>query len=93
MTAAAANTLVGNAVTTAMSGVPVRSGWTWTAYQSTATGGQTTTSWTTTTFGGTLMVQVDADLDILFPGLGYLLGNSSNTIHITTYCMMCSEAN
>jgi Flp pilus assembly protein TadG len=52
-------------------------------------------SWTVVQFGGNVVVQVDADLPLLFPTFGFLPNNgaAANSVHITCKVMMRSEAN
>jgi Flp pilus assembly protein TadG len=87
-----ANADVDSAVTTAIANAPVTN-MTWTAFQA-DTNGNSIGAWTVTPFGNNLVVQVDADLPVLFPGLNFISpGSSPNSIHITVKCMMRSEAN
>jgi hypothetical protein len=65
----------------------------WTAYQSDSSGNSTGT-WTATPFGNNLVVQVDADLPLLFPSFHFINpGSTPGSIHITVKAMMRSEAN
>jgi Flp pilus assembly protein TadG len=52
-------------------------------------------AWTSTPFGRNIVVQIDADLPLIFPTFGFLQSNggATNSIHITTKCMMRGEAN
>jgi Flp pilus assembly protein TadG len=51
--------------------------------------------WTTASFGEYVVVQIDADLPLLFPLFKFLPNNggSTNSFHLTTKSMMRSEAN
>ena len=49
--------------------------------------------WTDTPFGNNLVVQVDADLPIMFPLFKMLTGSTASSIHVTVKVMMRSEAN
>jgi hypothetical protein len=40
-----------------------------------------------------MVVQIDADLPLLFPLYNFIKPSSANTIHITVKVMMHSEAN
>jgi hypothetical protein len=57
--------------------------------------GNNTGSWTVVQFGGNIVVQIDADLPLLFPTFGFLpnSGAAANSVHITAKVMMRSEAN
>jgi Flp pilus assembly protein TadG len=91
LSASAANSAVNTAVTTAMAGIPVQN-FGWTAYQA-DTSGNNIGSWTNTPFGNNLVVQLDADLPIMFPLFKFLTGSTASSLHITVKCMMRSEAN
>jgi Flp pilus assembly protein TadG len=86
-----ANSMVGNVVTTAMAGSPATNV-TWTAYQSDSSGNNIG-AWTATPFGNMLVVQVNAQLPLMFPMFPFIPGGSGNSISITTTSMMRSEAN
>ncbi len=64
-------------------------------YQSNATGTNDSVTWSSTTFGGPIVVQIDGDLPLLFPTFGFLplSGAAANSIHISTKVMMLFEAN
>jgi Flp pilus assembly protein TadG len=52
--------------------------------------------WTQAPFGRNIVVQLDADMPLMFPTFGFLPHNSTttpNAIHITTRSMMRGEAN
>jgi Flp pilus assembly protein TadG len=92
LSAAAANAAIDTAVKNAVAGSPVQ-GATWTAYEG-DNSGNNVGLWTTAPFSKQVVVQVDADLALLFPYLGYINpGASPNSIHITVKAMMRSEAN
>ena len=57
--------------------------------------GTNTGNWTLAQFGSNIVVQVDADLPLLFPTFGFLPNNgaAANSVHITAKVMMRSEAN
>ena len=69
------------------------------------TSGTNTGSWTTQTFGSPIVVQIDADLPVLFPTINlgphiptsvtFLPNNGAapNSVHITAKVMMLTEAN
>jgi hypothetical protein len=52
-------------------------------------------SWTSTTFGGNIVVQIDADYPLLFPTFGWLpsSGAAPNSLHLSVKSMMRMEAN
>jgi Flp pilus assembly protein TadG len=86
-----ANNDVSNAISTAMANAPVTN-MNWTIYQA-DTSGNNIGDWTSTKFGNDLVVQIDADLPLIFPLYNFIKPTSSNTIHITVKVMMRSEAN
>ena len=52
-------------------------------------------AWTSAPFGQDIVVQIDADLPLIFPTFGFLpsTGAATNSLHLTTRCMMRGEAN
>jgi Flp pilus assembly protein TadG len=52
-------------------------------------------TWTLAQFGGNIVVQIDADLPLMFPTFGFLPNNGAapNSVHISTKVMMRNEAN
>jgi Flp pilus assembly protein TadG len=86
-----ANANVGSAITTALANAPITN-MAWTAYESNTSGSNIGT-WTSAQFSTGLVVQIDADLPLLFPLYSFISHSSNNTIHITVKAMMCSEAN
>jgi Flp pilus assembly protein TadG len=87
-----ANDDVGNAITTALAGGTQIQNMTWTAFQADSSGNNTG-DWTAAQFGKNIVVQIDADMTLLFPLLNFIQPSSPNTIHITVKVMMRSEAN
>jgi Flp pilus assembly protein TadG len=55
------------------------------------TSGNNIGSWTSAAFGSNIIVQIDADLPLIFPTFGFV--SSANSIHLTTKAMMRGEAN
>lgn len=96
ITPAAATTTVENAVKQVLGGQrfanttdPVI-----TIYQS-DTSGTSIGTWTSTPFGGDIVVKVEGDYPLLFPTFGFLkkTGTASNSIRLSVKVMMRSEAN
>jgi Flp pilus assembly protein TadG len=88
----AANSAVDTVVQNAMAGVPAQNV-IWSAYQS-DTSGNSIGLWTDTPFGNNLVVKVEADFTLMFPTFNFInTGASPNTLHLTTWSMMRSEAN
>jgi len=52
-------------------------------------------AWTSTPFGRNIVVQIDADLPLLFPTFNFITqtGGAPNSAHITVKSMMRGEAN
>jgi Flp pilus assembly protein TadG len=86
-----ANDQVAAAITTALGNVPVQN-MVWTAYQA-DTNGNNMGDWTNANFGDSIVVQIDADVPLLFPFLKFIKTGSGNSIHVTVKSMMRSESN
>jgi Flp pilus assembly protein TadG len=91
--AATATANVNSAITQALANVPLQNV-VYTEYQADANGNNIG-QWYQTPFGNNIVVQVDADLPLVFPTFGFLPNNgaATNSIHITTTVMMRGEAN
>jgi Flp pilus assembly protein TadG len=90
---AAATAGVESAMTQALANLPLQNV-VYTEYQA-DTNGNNIGPWTQTPFGNNIVVQIDADLQLMFPTFGFLPNNgaATNSIHITTTVMMRGEAN
>jgi Flp pilus assembly protein TadG len=93
ISSATATAGVNNAITEALANVPLQNV-VYTEYQADGNG-HNIGAWTQTPFGNNIVVQIDADLPLVFPTFGFLPNNgaASNSVHITTTVMMRGEAN
>jgi Flp pilus assembly protein TadG len=93
VTPATATANVNSAITQALANLPLQNV-VYTEYQADANGNNIG-AWTQTPFGNNIVVQIDADLQLVFPTYGFLPNNgaAANSIHITTTVMMRGEAN
>ena len=93
--AATATAQVDAAITQALASIPLAGTPTVALYQA-DNSGNNVGAWTQTPFGRNIVVQIDGDLQVMFPTFGFLPMNSTtvgNAIHITVKCMMRGEAN
>jgi Flp pilus assembly protein TadG len=92
---ATATAQVDAAINQALASIPLSGTPTITLFQA-DNSGNNIGAWTATPFGRNIVVQIDGDLQVMFPTFGFLPMSSTtvpNAIHITVKCMMRGEAN